>query len=349
MEQADTLWGWLSLNWFNPEVLRGFHWDQPKFLYFLIIIPLIFIFRFLTNFFKTRKWAVAYPKEMLHSTPLVFLKLIPALFFLLSVAMVCVALARPQKTNEKVEKWTEGIDIVLALDISESMKIEDFRPNRLEAAKRVAKNFISGRFHDRIGLVVFAGEAFSLSPLTLDYQLLQAQLNDIQFNLMDKGGTAIGSAMAVGTNRLRESESKSKVLIIISDGDNTAGNIDPLTAARLSSAYNIKIYSILVGKEGTVPFGKDFFGNPRYVENTVDPTTMKTIAEIGTGKFFRATSKNALEEVFAYIDKYEKAEIKENRFKDTMDFYQVYLKWGVLFFLTWFLLKNTFVNNFIVD
>jgi Ca-activated chloride channel family protein len=135
----------------------------------------------------------------------------------------------------------------------------------------------------------------------------------------------------------------------LSDGDNTAGNIDPITAAELAEAYGIKIYTIVVGKEGLVPFGKDFFGRPNMIENTVDETTMRRIAEIGGGQFFRATDNQALQQVFAKIDQYEKAEIKETRFKDTSDYYFIYLQWGVAFFLIWLLTKSTFVTNVLQD
>jgi Ca-activated chloride channel family protein len=258
-------------------------------------------------------------------------------------------LARPQKTNEKVEQWTEGIDIMIALDISQSMQIEDFKPNRLQAAKDVARDFINGRKQDRIGLVVFSGDAFSLAPLTTDYDLLKNYLEDINFEMIESRGTAIGSALAVLTNRMRESDTKSKVGILISDGDNTAGNIDPITSAELAAAYGIKLYTIVVGKEGMVPYGKDFFGRPQMVENTVDETTMRKIAEIGTGEFFRVTDNEALVNVFKRIDQYEKAEIKENRFKDTSDFYFIYLRWAILFFLLWLLLKSSFLSNVLQD
>ena len=238
---------------------------------------------------------------------------------------------------------------MLVIDISESMQIEDFKPNRLEAAKTVAREFIDGRFQDRIGIVIFSGDAYSLSPLTTDYELLKAYLKDIDFNMIENRGTAIGSALAVGTNRMRESEAESKVLILLSDGDNTAGNIDPITAAELANAYNIKLYTIAVGKEGRVPFGKDFFGQPKYIENTLDETTLRQIAEIGDGQFYRVSDNAALEQVFKMIDEYEKAEIKENRYKDTSDFYQIYLKWAIIFFLAWLLLKSTFVSNVLQD
>jgi Ca-activated chloride channel family protein len=248
-----------------------------------------------------------------------------------------------------VEQWTEGIDILLAIDISQSMQIEDFIPNRLDAAKNVARDFIKGRVQDRIGIVVFSGDAFSLAPLTTDYDLLNAYLDEISFDMIENRGTAIGSAMAVVTNRMRESESKSKVCILLSDGDNTAGNIDPITAAELAAAYNIKTYTIVVGKEGLVPFGKDYFGRPHMVENTVDETTMRKIAEISSGEFFRVTDNEALKRVFEKIDNYEKAEIKETRFKETADFYFIYLRWAMVVLLFWLLLKSSFLSNVLQD
>jgi Ca-activated chloride channel family protein len=296
-----------------------------------------------------QKLPVALVKSDLKSSPLNLIRFFPELVLSIVIALLLIALARPQRTNEKVEQWTEGIDIMIALDISQSMQIEDFKPNRLEAAKDVARDFIKGRKQDRIGLVVFSGDAFSLAPLTTDYDLLKNYLNDISFEMIESRGTAIGSALAVVTNRMRESESKSKVCILISDGDNTAGNIDPITSAELAGAYNIKLYTIVVGQEGMVPFGKDFFGRPQMVENTVDESTMRKIAEIGGGEFFRVTDNEALKNVFKRIDQYEKAEIKESRFKDTSDFYFIYLKWAIVLFLLWLLLKSSFLSNVLQD
>ena len=155
--------------------------------------------------------------------------------------------------------------------------------------------------------------------------------------------------MGVMTNRMRESEAKSKVCILLSDGDNNAGNIDPITAAELGAAFGVTIYTILVGREGHVPFGKDFFGNPQMIENTVDDTTLKRMAQIGKGEFFRATDQKALETVFRQIDEYEKAEIKELRYRETSDYYFVYLNWAICFFLLWLLLKSTFLSNVLQD
>lgn len=346
MEITDP---WYSINWFLPATWRSFTWENSLFLYLLLAVPLLFIARWLTRFYFNQKLPVALVKSDLKSSPLTWVRLMPEFLLALVLVLSLMALARPQKTNEKVEQWTEGIDIMLAVDISQSMQIEDFNPNRLEAAKNVAREFIAGRLQDRIGIVVFSGDAFSLAPLTTDYKLLNTYLDDVSFDMIESRGTAIGSAMAVVTNRMRESESKSKVCILLSDGDNTAGNIDPITAAELAAAYDIKIYTIIVGQEGMVPFGKDYFGRPNMVENTIDETTMRKIASIGNGEFFRATDNEALKNVFTRIDQYEKAEIKETRFKDTADYYFVYLRWAVLLFIVWMLLKSTFLTNILQD
>jgi Ca-activated chloride channel family protein len=148
---------------------------------------------------------------------------------------------------------------------------------------------------------------------------------------------------------MRESSTASKVMILLSDGDNTAGNIDPKTAAELAVAYGIKIYTIGIGKDGKVPYGKDFFGRPNYIENTLDETTLREIAEIGEGQFYRVSDNEALQNVFSLIDQYEKAEIKETRYKNTTDFYPIYAKWGLLFFVLFMLSKSTFVSNILED
>ena len=346
---VDALDTWYSLTWFYPATLQGFTWANPFFLWAVLAVPVLIIARLLIRHFFNPKLAVALVKTDLKSSVLNYVRFIPDVLLGLAVILILVALARPQKTNEKVEQFTEGIDIMLAIDISQSMQIEDFTPNRLDAAKEVARDFISGRFQDRIGIVVFSGDAFSLAPLTTDYELLNTYIDDINFEMIENRGTAIGSALGVVTNRMSESESKSKVCILLSDGDNTAGNIDPITAAQLAAAHDIKMYTIIVGKEGLVPFGKDYFGRPHMVENTVDESVMQKIAEIGSGKFFRVTDNEALKEVFEKIDQYEKAEIKETRFKDTSDFYFVYLKWAIILILLWLLLKSTFMSNILTD
>lgn len=340
---------WYSTYWLAPAKLQSFDWENRLWFYAIPILLLIMLFRALILIRFRQRLPIALIKKDIKSDPISLFRFLPPIIFFIFVCFIVIALARPQSTNEQVEQWSEGIDIMLVIDISESMKIEDFQPNRLEAAKDVARNFVAGRFQDRIGLVVFSGDAFSRSPLTTDYELLNSYIDDISFELIESRGTAIGSAIAVGTNRLRESTSESKVMILLSDGDNTAGNIDPITAAKLASAYNIKIYSIAIGMEGKVPFGTDFFGRPRYVENYLDETTLREIAKIGNGNFYRVSDRTALEQVFSQINSLEKAEIKETRYKDTTDFYTIYLKWAICFFLLWLLLKSSFMSSALTD
>lgn len=345
----DNLDPWYAPVWFMPATFRQYSWENPVFLWLLLAIPFLFVGRWLIRFFTNQKLAVALVKSDLERSPLTLIRFIPELLLMVILGLIVIALARPQKSNEKVEQYTEGIDIMLAMDISQSMQLEDFNPNRLEAAKEVARNFIKGRKQDRIGIVVFSGDAFSLAPLTTDYDLLNSYINEMGFDMIENRGTAIGSALSVVINRMRESESKSKVCILLSDGESNAGNIDPITAAELASAYGITIYTIIVGKEGLVPFGKDFFGRPQMVENEIDESSMRKIAEIGRGEFFRAEDDEALKTVFAKIDQYEKAEIKESRYKDTSDYYFIYLRWAILLFVVWLLLKSTFISNVLQD
>ena len=307
-----------SLEWFFPETLSSFEWVNPEFLYLLLILPLIRLIKWLINRRTRQKLEIALPEDKAKKSKSTWLRLLPPLLLSLTIVLILVSLARPQRTNEQVEQYTEGIDIMLVLDISESMQIEDFIPNRLEAAKNVAKDFINGRFQDRIGLVIFSGEAISYSPLTTDYELLNNLIDDIGFNMVRKGGTAIGLAIGVTINRMKESPSKSKVMILLSDGENTAGSIDPETAAKIAKDKGIKMYSIGVGKEGKVPYGTDMFGRKRYIEQSLDETTLRMIAELGDGRYFRATNNQALDEIFGIIDEYEKAEIKETRYQGLM-------------------------------
>ncbi len=345
--ENNLLNNWFSFKWFSYSQLSSYDWENNFILYLLLALPLFYFFQKIVS--KKSTFLVSIPKEDLSTFKFSILRFIPTFFLFTSVVLLIISLARPQKSNEKVERWSEGIDIMLVIDISESMQIEDFSPNRLESAKEVAKNFIDGRFQDRIGLVVFSGESYSRCPLTSDYILLKKYIDEINFDLISTRGTAIGSAIAIATNRMRESKSKSKILILLSDGDNTAGNIDPLTASEIAKAYGIKIYSIAIGKNGKVPFGKDYFGRPRYVENSLDEKNLRDIASTTEGKFYRASNDEALQKIFNEIDEFEKSEIKENRYKNTVDFYQIYLFWGIIFFLLHLLSKSTFVNNILRD
>ncbi len=346
---VNSISDFFSLYWFFPDTFKSYDWENLWALHLLWIVPLLMLLRKFIKFLKNPVLELSMPGSVSQNNPWTYLRLVPTLFFLLSLWMVVIALARPQKSNERVEQYTEGIDIMMVLDISESMDLQDFQPNRLEAAKETAIDFINGRFGDRIGMVIFSGEAYSLAPLTTDYGLLTDLIKDISFNMMDAKGTAIGSALAAGTNRMREAESKSKVMILLSDGENNAGNVDPIFAAELATAFDIKIYSIAVGKDGMVPYGTDFFGRTQMIESYLDETTLREIAKIGGGKFYRASDDDALERIFEEIDTLEKAEIIESRYKETNDYYRAYLFWGLLFLFCWMALKSTFFNNFLLD
>ncbi len=340
---------YISWTWFTPETFRSYEWENLWALHLIWMIPLILLIRKFIKLLKKPVLELSLPKMVSRKNPWTYLRLIPALFFLFALWMVVIALARPQRTNEKIEQYTEGIDIMLVLDISESMDLQDFTPNRLEAAKNTAIDFINGRIADRIGMVIFSGEAYSLAPLTTDYELLTDLVEGISFNMMDAKGTAIGSAVSTATNRMRESEAKSKVMVLLSDGDNNAGNVDPVFAAQLAEAMDIKIYTIAVGKDGMVPYGTDFFGRPQMIESYLNEETLRNIARITDAEFFRASEGSALENIFARIDELEKAEIIESRYSETLDYYRAYLFWGILFLFSWMALKSTFFNNFLLD
>lgn len=343
-----TLFNWFDLDWFRVSTFKSFEWVEPVFLYFIPAVPLLFVLRWLISLNARRQLEVAFFKGNISWHWSSILRFIPDLYLMAFVMLVLVALARPQRTDERVNQYTEGIDLMLVLDTSGSMELKDFKPNRLEAAKEVALNFINGRTHDRIGLVVFAGYAYSLTPLTTDYDLLRENIKSIKLGLIANDGTAIGSALAVAINRMRESSAKSKVCILISDGENTAGNIDPATAAKLAYGFNIKIYAIGIGKNGVVPVTQNN-GRINYVQTRLDEATLREIAQTANGAFYQASNKNALNSVFKKIDQLEKAEIKESRFRNTHDYYQVYLKWAILLFLTWLFLKNTYLANALED
>ena len=230
----NYLENWFSLKWFTIEQLTSFEWENHLYLYLLFLIPIFYLLR---NILANKSsYEVTIPKRNLTAYKFSFLRFIPNILIIGSIILIILSVSRPQKSNEKIERFSEGIDIMLVIDISESMQIEDFTPNRLESAKSVAKDFINGRFQDRIGLVVFSGESYSRCPLTTDYILLNKYIEEINFDLISTRGTAIGSAIAIATNRMRESKSKTKILILLSDGDNTAGNIDPLTASEIAKA-----------------------------------------------------------------------------------------------------------------
>jgi len=343
-----TMFNWFDLDWFRLSTFRAFDWEEPIFLYFIPAVPLLLLLRWLIALQYRKKLEIAFFKGSITRHWSSLLRFIPDVYLAAFVMLLLVALARPQRTNERVNQYSEGIDIMLVLDTSGSMELQDFKPNRLESAKEVALDFIQGRTQDRIGLVVFAGDAFSLTPLTSDYNLLRENILSIKLGMISNDGTAIGSALAVALNRMRESNAKSKICILISDGENTAGNIDPVTAAKLAYGFNIKIYTIGIGKDGLVPQATSN-GQTEYIQTRLDESSLREIAKISNGSFYRASDKNTLDKIFKRINQLEKAEILETRFRNTKDYYQVYLKWAILLFLVWLFFKNTYLSNALED
>ena len=271
-----------------------------------------------------------------------YLRHLPFALRAAAFALLVVALARPQDVEQNVRTNTEGIDIMLAIDVSGSMLARDFKPDRITAAKEVAGSFIADRYGDRIGLVAFAGEAFTQSPLTTDQSTLQTLLARIRSGLIEDG-TAIGNGLATAINRLRESEAKSKVIILLTDGVNNRGEIAPRTAAEIAQAQGIRVYTIGVGTEDMAPYpAMDMFGNITFVNQKVeiDEKTLTAISDMTGGQYFRATDKAKLKAIYDEINQLEKSKVEVT---EHISYHEQYLAW-VLAALGLLLVEFLFAN-----
>ena len=303
---------------------------HPYLLLLLIVIPLLIVWYILR--YRKQKPALQFSNislfKGLHKT--FRQRAYPLLFALRMVAVgaVIIALARPQSKLSRQEMKVEGIDIVLAMDVSGSMLAEDFKPNRLEAAKKVASDFIDGRKNDRMGLVVFSGEAFTQVPLTIDHGVLLKQLHAVKSGMV-KDGTALGDGLATAINRIKDSEAKSKVIILLTDGINNMGAVDPQSAAEIAALYNIRLYTIGVGTKGLAPYPfRDQFGRIHYqnIPVELDEGLLTQMAQsTNDGQYFRATNKKSLEKIFKQIDEMEKSKIDVTQYAQTKDEYQGWL------------------------
>lgn len=276
-----------------------------------------------------------------------YLRHLPFVLRATAFALLVVALARPQDVERLAHTDTEGIDIMLSIDVSGSMLARDFKPDRITAAKEVAGAFIADRYGDRIGLVAFAGEAFTQSPLTTDQGTLQTLLSRIRSGLIEDG-TAIGNGLATAINRLRESDAKSKVIILLTDGVNNRGSITPMTAAEIAKAQGMRVYTIGVGTEGMAPYpALDMFGQMTFVQQKVeiDEKTLTAIAEMTGGRYFRATDKEKLKAIYDEINRMERSKVEVS---EHVTYHELFVKWvlwalGVLlaeFLLSTLLLKR---------
>lgn len=277
-------------------------------------------------------------RERLQQAPL-WLRLAALTFFI-------IALARPQSVSSKENVSTEGIDIVMLLDISGSMLAEDFTPNRMQAAKSVAEEFIDGRANDRIGLVIFSAESFTQCPLTTDYPVLKSLLKEVK-NGMIADGTAIGLALANGVNRLKDSKAKSRVMILLTDGVNNRGEIDPITAAKIAATFNIRVYTVGVGAQGEAPYPVETpFGiQRRLIPVDLDEKTLSAVADMTGGKYFRATDNRKLKAIYKEIDQLERSRIEVTAYKRYSEKFYGWLFGGLALVLMEVVLAGTVLRK----
>lgn len=307
--------------------------NKEYFWLFLILIPLIawYIWRF-----KKQHVSMHLSSLSLFGTtkPPIrhILRHLLFLLRLLAISALIVVLARPQSSNRWEDKKVEGIDIIIALDISGSMLAEDFKPNRIEAAKEIGMEFISSRPNDRIGLVVFSGESFTQCPLTIDHSILLNLFSDIKSGMIEDG-TAIGMGLATAVNRLKDSKAISKVVILLTDGVNNMGNISPVTAAELASEYGIRVYTVGIGKNGFAPYPfKTPFGiQYQNVEVKIDEEALKQIASSTGAQYFRATNNSSLRNIYKEIDKLEKTQLEVRSYSQAYEEYFNIMCLAVLF------------------
>lgn len=325
--------------------MSSFEFASPYFLYGLIIIPLLivwYIFRGRRQTAYVRFADISFFKKLPKSWRTYCRHILFALE-LAAMSLLFIALARPQSssTNQKIN--VEGIDIVMTIDISSSMLAQDLKPDRLDAAKEVGADFIKGRPGDRIGLVVFASETFTQVPLTTDHGMVLNMLKDMKCGMLEDG-TAIGDGLASSVSRLKDSEAISKVVILLTDGDNNAGSVDPSTAAEMAKLFGIRVYTIGVGTRGKAPYPVQTpFGGIQYqqIDVNINEPLLQQIADETGGRYFRATSNEKLEQIYAEIDQLERSKIEVNEFKRVHEEFLPFVLWALALLLLDFVLRHT--------
>lgn len=327
--------------------------ENPEYFWLLLVLPILGFWMWYSQNKKEAELNFPGVEIISKSSPnrLALLRFLPGLLRLGAIALIIIGIARPRTTEETSKtKSSEGIDIVLAIDVSPSMLAKDLKPSRLEATKNVASDFIKDRPGDRIGLVIYAGEGFTQTPLTSDHKVLQNTLKDVRYGFLSNG-TAIGAGLATAVNRLKDSKAKSKVAILLTDGENNTGNIDPLTAAELAKKFNIRTYTIGVGTNGTAPtpVSYDFRGDFVYqnLPVNIDEDLLKQIAKETGGQYFRATDNEKLKEIYTEIDKLEKTKLQELKFYSYDEKFDKFVLIGFILFGLEILLRYTLLKSFI--
>jgi len=331
--------------WNNLEL------TNPEFLWLLVLIPLLVVWYFFSNKKDAARLTMPSTKGFAQQSILAKLKPLLYVLRLLALTSLIVALARPRNIEvSKRTKTTRGIDIVMAIDVSASMLAKDLKPNRLEALKKVATNFINKRPNDRIGIVVYAGESFTQTPITSDKRIVKNTIRKIRWGDLD-GGTAIGMGLGSAVNRLKESKAKSKVIILLTDGVNNAGFVDPKTATELSKELGIKVYTIGLGTNGTAlfPYAKDASGGLlfRNAPVEIDEKLLKYIANETEGKYFRATDNKKLASIYDEINKLEKTKVEEFKYYNYQEKYRPLVLLAGFLVLLEMLLRFALFRSFI--
>lgn len=333
----------MNINWSNII------FSQPLWFLALLAIPLIVYIDYRKILQSKLNWVL----PTAHKAPLPktgykkYLLWINTFFKCLGIVGLVLAMARPQSSSTRQNVDSEGINIIMAMDVSGSMLARDLKPNRLEASKAVGIEFIQHRFADRIGLVLYAGESFTQCPLTTDHVVLENMLQKVE-NGMIEDGTAIGNGLATSIDRLRTAEGPSNVVILLTDGSNNSGEVPPLTAAEIAKTYGIRVYTIGVGTNGYADYPvTNMFGQTSYqkVKVEIDEKTLQSIAEITGGKYFRATDNASLEEIYQEIDQLEKAKIEVTEFRKKKEEFKPFLLWGLILIGTSILLQYTLLTS----
>lgn len=323
--------------------------------YFLLLLPIVayIVWYLLRNdrIEPSMQVSTTSMYTQLPKSPLTWLRHIPFLLRSAGLVLLIIVLARPQSTHSWQRSEVEGIDIMMAVDISTSMLAEDLKPNRLEAAKQVAADFINGRPNDNIGLTIFAGQSFTQSPLTTDHTVLLNIFNNVSCKMVQEGiimdGTAIGDGIANAITRLKDSKAKSKVIILLTDGSNNRGEISPLTAAEIAKTFGIRVYTIGVGTNGTAPYPITYGGTTMYqnIPVEIDENTLQQIAQTADGQYYRATSNSKLKEVYEEIDKMEKTKLNVKDFSRKNEEFMPFALAAALCILLEMLLRLTLLRR----
>lgn len=330
------------------------YFEYPKLLW-LLLVPALLVLRYLYLEIRDRRphlrVSKATPWKMGGKSILGVIRHIPFILRTAALCLIIIAIARPRSSSKVDRVDTEGIDIVLAMDVSTSMLAQDLKPNRIEAAKSVAAEFISGRPDDNIGLTIFAGESFTQCPMTTDHTSLLNLLQNVRTDIAERGliedGTAIGMGLANAVSRLKDSKTKSKVVILLTDGSNNMGDISPLTAAQIAKSLGIRVYTIAVGSKTVAPYPMQVGGTVQYVNvrADVDTGTLTKIAQTADGHFYRATNTAELKQIYKDIDKLEKSKMEVKRFSKRYEAYQPFALAAVLSLLLEILLRITWFRR----